>query len=412
MTYYPGWHGCMLGDKDAKKGIKWFRRVMMAQLIALLAGHPILGLFFLLPSSRFTRAMVAMMVYVMLLLQFYGQLLFWGTGNEGPLVAFWAWLIDFCLVWISEAVVIGVFAMALLKTRELEPELDDDPPEVDEWEDQTPKWELMCRQTIEKKNTDDAFMTTSFESKHLDFAVWHFPMLLGADRTADHFLSDKFLAPKEFRSKKGLFVCKLVYCRKGRFKRNLVIRWEQQSDFFAQDVKGFKATDGFKAPPVKFRGLANGNAEDVGGMDVTETNVIHVKADLESSSLHGNRLAVFEGGRDEGGEPLYLVGQVNPNALGMITGESSSTPYHRWNCISCRREAMVSREKPVQSASWCGGHRSRLLPVVQSGQSTRSPGGLASPCFMRGACIWWNCYGTRRNELTRRKRRNAVLVAR
>ena len=61
--YYPGWHGCMVGKETS-----FWQRSAAAQLIAVLSGHPILGLFFLLPTEQFSRTQKAMMIYIMVLM--------------------------------------------------------------------------------------------------------------------------------------------------------------------------------------------------------------------------------------------------------------------------------------------------------------------------------------------------------
>eukprot|EP00966_Prymnesium_polylepis_P247480 5722480-Prymnesium_polylepis.1 len=81
--------------------------------------------------------------------QFYGQMLFWGTGNEGPYVAIVAWFIDFLIVTISEVSVIAVFARALRIPVELE---DEKPaPKLEDGTPKFPRWKLVMRQTVSER---------------------------------------------------------------------------------------------------------------------------------------------------------------------------------------------------------------------------------------------------------------------
>ena len=95
-TFYASWHGCLLGSSDGRTHLRaWARRVIAAQLIMVVSEHPIMALFFMLPGFRFSHVQKLLMIYVMLFLQFWGLLLFYGTGNEGPFVMVWAAILDF-----------------------------------------------------------------------------------------------------------------------------------------------------------------------------------------------------------------------------------------------------------------------------------------------------------------------------
>jgi hypothetical protein len=61
--YYPRWHGCMVGKETS-----FWQRSAAAGIITILSDHPILGLFFLLPTSEFSRTQKAMMIYIMVLM--------------------------------------------------------------------------------------------------------------------------------------------------------------------------------------------------------------------------------------------------------------------------------------------------------------------------------------------------------
>ena len=67
----------------------FYQRAAAGQMIAVLSGHPILGILFMLPTMSFSRSQRAVMIYVLVMMQFYGQMLFWGTSNEdgGTMVA-------------------------------------------------------------------------------------------------------------------------------------------------------------------------------------------------------------------------------------------------------------------------------------------------------------------------------------
>ena len=292
------------------------------QLVVLLVSHPILSAFFHLPASRYTRQQKVMIIYIMVLIQFYGQLLFWGTDNESPFAMVWAFVIDGMLVLVSELVTSAIFALAFLKRLKTEPE-----PGADEEEthpDDDPSWEILCRQTALPRT-----------SAPLDqFLPWRYHMLLGAVKKSEQFCSDKLHDAQEFRSQKGSLVCKLVYSRRSwcKYRPQVVIRWAQSSALSDDVVKDFKATRGFDVPPG-FTGLKKCMAIPVGAggaLEVSEDGLIFARPgfDFVDSSATCNQVALYQGG-SAGNTPIFLVAQAAPSDVGALTGQDAHTVYHQ-----------------------------------------------------------------------------------
>eukprot|EP00966_Prymnesium_polylepis_P039479 916171-Prymnesium_polylepis.1 len=311
----------------------------MLQFIVIIVQHPILAIFFVLPSSSYTRAMKAMIVYVMLLLQFYGQMLFWGTGNEGKFVMIWACIINSLLVWMSEIIVSGVFATALLKPLKAEPEPGAEA--IEELNGKTPpSWELVCRQTARSDVGDPI----------AQFEGWKHPMLLGTVKAADQFYSDKLRDPRDFRSKTGHLVCKLVYSQWSwrRYRPRLELRWSQSSLFSDEVVTDFQPVRGFLLP-ASFEGLRSGISSD------RQVSRAPLPAAFRQISLRrgfgfhgrevmGNHTALHQGGGESGlSHPIFLVGQAVPGEAGALTGQDAKTGYHRLELFMMQKS--VERRK-------------------------------------------------------------------
>jgi len=318
-AYHPGWVGKLLGSNNRQQS--WVRRALMIQMALFLAGHPVVGLFLALPGSHFSRAQKAVIVYLLLLLQFYGQLLFWGAGNEGPFVRVWAFIIDYMISLLAEGFAATMFAYAMVEQVTAEPELhipttkEDLPP----WH--VPTWECVCRQTVPPPNEDT-------------FHMWRYPMLLASVPDSDDFFSDKLTNTKLFTSTAGRLGCKLVYSQRsmGRYRPRMVIKWVQSSDLSAQNVVGFTEVAGF-AVPAQFGGLKRGNRMPSGSgvCSVYHGKYLRAQSDLDPnvSGALGNRIAMYQGGCNKYDQPIFLVGQPTPNQAGALTGEGTQTRYQR-----------------------------------------------------------------------------------
>jgi len=346
-AYHPRWYSLMTAEFENVGGFKFVRRVLLLQIAAILLGHPILGIFLFLPASSFTRAQLTMIAYVVLLFQFYCQLLFWGTGNDGTFVQFWAYLIDAIIVTLTAGLMAVIFGCAAIKTITLEPEWD----EADTRTQPELEWVLLCRQTLGSR----AEKSSNFES-------WRYPVLHALDSQADQFFSDKLHSPEDFFSiTDGKMLCKLVYYRRsifGGYRARQTILWKQSSRFLSDEVSGFESLP-TKKSPKNFRGLRRGfRFFSKGPFQLVRGEMIKRRDDVteEFCELMANDPATFQGGCDDQGNPLFLVGQVSPNEAGCLTADSVISEYHRVE-IFVQRPEVDSRLKKI-ALHWK--HRSQL----------------------------------------------------
>eukprot|EP00966_Prymnesium_polylepis_P187840 4354721-Prymnesium_polylepis.1 len=331
-SYYPSWYGKLLGEgSEARSNRARFTGVILTQVAAVFATHPIFAAFVRLPTTKLSREQAVMIMYIVLLVKFYGQLLFWGTGHKDRSFAprIWAWAIDCVLTFVSQTVTTSIFAWAMLKPIEVVPDLkkpDDGARKkkaAREDLDHLPSWELMCRQTVPARTS---------ESLHA-FSAWRYPLLLGAVKTADQFYSDKLHNPKEFRSKAGHLVCKLIYSKRSwcEYRPQTAIRWLQSTNPSESVVGDFTPTPGFEMP-ASFAGLRTctlgGKSVSMGALE-TSLDAHEIRArrgfDFGGKVATGNQVAMHQGGSGARDQPIFLVGQRTPSEVGALTGEDTHT---------------------------------------------------------------------------------------